>query len=129
MAVTAIQGIDYMKFMEPSDSGRDDHEVRLWLREWRGFKPDSLSCDCRKWRFQNKGIPIYERRCHHTDRVAERLRRTSVIERVWGSEVTFKPVEPQIVAIPVDATCIVKSRVEVLMEELKDMGIPLIEAK
>jgi len=84
----AVNGLDYIEWLEESDStpGKFYH-VRLWLRNWRGFKADSLSCDCPRWVYQKK--PLSEKSCKHTQRVAESRLATPIVAHVQGSEVTF----------------------------------------
>jgi len=86
---SAVDGIDYLEWREPSDSTPDKfYHVRLWLRDWRGFKANSLSCDCPRWIYQKK--PLNEKSCKHTQRIAnQRLVRSQIIDKITGSEVTF----------------------------------------
>lgn len=78
----------YLEFPVPSDSRPGlSHKVKLWQEDWRGFKRDSLSCDCEHWIYQRK--PLTEKSCKHTRRIAMRLEQTRAVERIVGSEVTF----------------------------------------
>jgi len=85
----AVNGLDYLEWQVESDSTLGKfYNVRLWLRDWRGFKANSLSCDCPRWVYQRK--PLSEKSCKHTDRIAEqRLLGSSVVADVHGSEVMF----------------------------------------
>jgi len=85
----AVKGLDYLEWPVPSRSRPGvSHHVRFWLRDWRGFKANTLSCDCERWIYQK--LPLNEKHCHHTDEIAERrLRQTPMVADVEGSEVTF----------------------------------------
>jgi len=86
---SAVDGLDYIAWPVASESTPGKfYEVRLWLRDWRGFKADSLSCDCPRWIYQKR--PLNEKHCKHTDRIAEqRLRQTPMVAHIEGSEVRF----------------------------------------
>jgi len=84
----SINGLDYREWVEPSDSRPGvEYHVRLWLRDFRGFQANSLSCDCPSWIYQKKSLS--EKSCKHTRRVEARLRNNEVIREIRGSEVTF----------------------------------------
>jgi len=84
----SINGLDYREWTEPSESRPGvEYHVRLWLRDFRGFKKDSLSCDCPAWVYARK--PLSEKSCKHTRKVEERLQNNEVVREVHGSEVVF----------------------------------------
>jgi len=78
----------YIERIVPSDSRAGVYyRVRLWLKDWRGFKKGTISCSCPAWIFQRK--PITEKSCKHTRRIGEVLKREAIAERVNGSKVKF----------------------------------------
>jgi len=85
----AVNGLDYIEWRLESESTPGKfYNVRLWLRDWRGFKADSLSCDCPRWVYQRR--PLSEKSCKHTERIAnQRLRESQMVAEIRGSEVTF----------------------------------------
>ena len=85
---SAVQGVDYLEKTVPSEStpGKFYH-IRLWLRDWRGFKANSLSCDCPRWIYQKQ--PLNVKSCKHTLQYGLRLREHPIVRNVEGSEVTF----------------------------------------
>ena len=105
----AVNGLDYTEWAVPSKSRpKMSHHVRLWLRNWRGFKANSLSCDCEHWIYQKR--PLNEKHCRHTDEIAERLRSNRMVADIEGSEVRFDEER-----VPSKGM----SRLEALLRELK----------
>ena len=117
----AIEGLDYRGWTEPSDSRPDlNHYVRLWLRDYRGFKAGTMSCDCEAWKYSKK--PLSEKECRHTIRRANRLRPNEVITLIQGSEVTFneEAVAKRIKTLPPSNEDLTTARVRALAKALQE---------
>jgi hypothetical protein len=102
--------------VESKTPGREGtiYHVRLWLKPWRAFEKDSLSCDCKSWIFK-KG-PVSEKYCKHTEEIARVLARTSSVRNVSEfqghktSAVQFMPLPEGI------------SRIDALKKELEALA-------
>lgn len=112
---TAQYGVDFIEWAEESSSRPGKlHHVKLWLKDWRGFKKDSLSCSCESWIYQRKSLD--QKSCKHTRHVADTvLKGSSVIYNVQGSQVNFAEniIEKKMVIQGV-------SRLEAVVRELSE---------